>query len=124
MSKAKIIRDDAGKFYGIRFICPGCAAALGAEVHGTVTLPVAWLPESIEESEFVKGRPHWSFNGDLDRPTFGPSVLSKFKQYMGQELPPKEHICHSYVRDGRIQFLPDSTHALAGQTVELPEIAA
>jgi hypothetical protein len=30
--------------------------------------------------------------------------------------------CHSFVTDGRIQFLSDSTHALAGQTVDLPEI--
>lgn len=32
--------------------------------------------------------------------------------------------CHSYLRDGRWEFLTDSTHALAGQfvaMVELPE---
>ena len=30
--------------------------------------------------------------------------------------------CHSFVTDGRIQFLSDCTHALAGQTVDLPDI--
>ena len=30
-------------------------------------------------------------------------------------------VCHSFVTDGRIQFLADCTHALAGQTVDLPE---
>lgn len=31
-------------------------------------------------------------------------------------------VCHSFVRDGRIQFLADCTHAMAGQTVDLPEV--
>jgi hypothetical protein len=30
--------------------------------------------------------------------------------------------CHSFLVDGQIQFLGDCTHALAGQTVPLPEI--
>ena len=29
--------------------------------------------------------------------------------------------CHTFVTDGRIQFLGDCTHALAGQTVDLPD---
>jgi hypothetical protein len=29
--------------------------------------------------------------------------------------------CHSYVTNGRIQFLSDCHHSLAGQTVELPD---
>jgi hypothetical protein len=35
---------------------------------------------------------------------------------------PPSPLCHSFVRDGRIEFLSDCTHSLAGQTVELPEI--
>ena len=30
--------------------------------------------------------------------------------------------CHSFVRDGKIRFLADSYHELAGQTVDLPEV--
>jgi hypothetical protein len=30
--------------------------------------------------------------------------------------------CHSFVRAGRIEFLNDSTHALAGKTVDLPDL--
>jgi len=30
-------------------------------------------------------------------------------------------VCHSFVTDGRIQFLTDCTHALAGQTVDIPD---
>ncbi|MCC4296282.1 DUF6527 family protein [Aurantimonas coralicida] len=63
--------------------------------------------------------PRWGFNGDYDRPTFTPSVKVS---YPGPDAgvdgaPPA--VCHSFVREGRIQFLGDCTHALAGQTVSL-----
>lgn len=58
----------------------------------------------------------WSFNGDLERPTFQPSILCN------ASFP--ESRCHSYVTDGRIQFLADCHHALKGQTVELPDVPA
>lgn len=32
---------------------------------------------------------------------------------------PVDVICHSFITDGQIQFLADSTHRLAGQTVPL-----
>lgn len=64
--------------------------------------------------------PGWSFDGNYERPTFSPSVLVT---YNGPDAgvdgaPPA--VCHSFVRDGQIQFLNDCTHALAGQTVPLP----
>lgn len=55
----------------------------------------------------------WSFNGDVDRPTLRPSVLVT--------QPPTPMRCHSFVTDGRIEFLSDCTHSLAGQTVDLPD---
>lgn len=67
----------------------------------------------------------WTWNGSLDAPTFSPSVLvtypanpaatEEFAQWR------TERRCHSFVRDGRIEFLSDCTHALAGQTVDIPE---
>ena len=56
----------------------------------------------------------WSFNGDYDKPTFTPSMVSN----QGQQ---KEHhpICHSFVREGMWQFLGDSTHSMAGQRVPM-----
>ena len=30
-------------------------------------------------------------------------------------------VCHSFVTNGRIQYLGDCTHKLAGQTVDLPD---
>lgn len=29
--------------------------------------------------------------------------------------------CHSYLRDGQLEFLADCTHALAGKTIALPD---
>lgn len=81
----------------------------------------------------------WTFNGDVARPTFSPSLLvtnghfiSTFKPrdscwctynaaHPGDPSPFKCNRCHSFVNNGRIQFLTDSTHELAGQTVDLAE---
>jgi hypothetical protein len=65
--------------------------------------------------------------------TISPSVLVYERQKLINEYlePPElfapENIttaprCHSFVRDGRIEFLTDSTHELAGQIVGLPEL--
>lgn len=56
----------------------------------------------------------WEFNGSLEKPTFSPSLLSRYDLTTGGVK-----ICHSFVRDGKIQFLSDCTHELAGQTVEM-----
>jgi hypothetical protein len=60
--------------------------------------------------------PRWTWNGSMDRPTFTPSLVCN-----PQDEPGKGHRCHSFVTDGRIQFLEDCYHALKGQTVEIPE---
>lgn len=92
----------------VHFWCPGCDQA-----HGVV----------------VEAPNGWGFNGDLERPTFTPSVLVGGVQWdpsysfhsPNHDVPPGERkVCHSFVNDGRIQFLTDSTHHLAGQTVDLP----
>lgn len=60
----------------------------------------------------------WKFNGDLERPTFYPAVLApSIDEATGQPI-----ICHFYVDLGRIRYLPDCTHELAGKQVELPEL--
>lgn len=51
-------------------------------------------------------------------PTF-EAIKARVRCWRVEKFPP--HVCHSFVRDGRIEFLSDCTHALAGQTVELSE---
>ena len=100
------------------FHCPGCN-----EDHA-ITVGVSDI-----------SGPVWSFNGDVARPTFSPSILmsaplweppvnaSNWAEWSRAPWEQKQvdHICHSFVIDGRIQFLSDCTHALAGHTVELPD---
>jgi hypothetical protein len=57
--------------------------------------------------------PRWTWNGSLDSPTVMPSLLVN-----GSDAASR---CHSFVKDGRIQFLSDCFHSLAGQTVDLPD---
>ena len=72
--------------------CPGCHAAHHIPVSGHVT---------------------WTFDGNVDAPTFAPSVRHSWSGFEGGQ-------CHYFIRGGRIEFCADSTHARAGQTVPLP----
>jgi hypothetical protein len=94
----------------VMFWCPGCEMHHGIHAGG-------------------KG---WTWNGDLEKPTFNPSILVRGTHPMTDEehaawmadrtkLPtPRPFVCHSFVRDGQIEFLGDCTHKLAGKTVPLP----
>jgi Family of unknown function (DUF6527) len=59
----------------------------------------------------------WTFNGDFDKPTFSPSMLVNATQEVDNA--PR---CHYFLRNGKIQYLDDSTHNLKGKTIELKEI--
>jgi len=56
----------------------------------------------------------WTFNGDFEKPTFSPSML------VNQDRPDSR--CHSFVRDGKIQYLSDCFHKYAGQTLNLEDV--
>jgi hypothetical protein len=78
------------------FQCPGCGGGHWVRARG---------PE-----------PCWAVSSvDTDYPTVNPSILVR-GSHKG-----KPTVCHSFVRDGKIQFLNDCTHELAGQTVEIPD---
>jgi hypothetical protein len=95
------------------FMCPGCK-----EMHQVM---VGDGPG-----------PRWGFNGDYDQPTFTPSVhVAGHKVIRDSDGSwtgewerdsagnPVPSVCHSFVRDGQIQFLGDCTHDLTGKTVPL-----
>lgn len=93
------IRNFASEGHKVQvwaFHCPGC----GYDHAFTVGEPLG-------------DRPRWTFNGSEEAPTFQPSLLCN------KDMP--ENRCHSFVRDGKIQFLADCWHKLAGQTVDLPD---
>lgn len=98
-----------------------------------------WCPGCGHAHAITYGGNGWSWDGNVERPTFSPSILVRNGHYAdgkrGEEngcwcTYNAEHpndpsiftcgICHSFVKDGQIQFLGDCTHALAGQTVPIP----
>ena len=102
MAKVELMGGEneyAGDVYYM-FDCPGCG--------------LSHMPRTGGQP----GRPLWTFNGDVERPTFEPSILVR-RTYGADKT---QQVCHSFVRDGKIQFLGDCTHELAGQTVDLPEV--
>jgi hypothetical protein len=116
MSKVKQMDWDGKGTKAWRFWCPGC------EGHHAP----------------IEGR--WTFNGDCNRPTFSPSILVRgtrftekgeveYEKWRVAGFPMRKEVfdsipsvCHSFVTDGRIRYLGDCTHSLAGQTVDLPDL--
>jgi len=92
---SKILAKSNGNIF---FECPGCGMPHGINCGGG-------------------HGPTWSWDNDINKPTFNPSVLVSYESGpMG-----KQNICHSFVRNGKIEFLSDCTHELAGRIVDIPE---
>lgn len=100
---------EPGHKLRVHFHCPGCGRD-----HFLCT---------AEANHYLDGEkgPIWGFNGDMDKPTFTPSILTTLPWH-NEDGSVTNHVCHSFVTDGKIQFLNDCTHQMAGQTVELPEM--
>lgn len=80
------------------FHCPGCL-----NDHGF----------TVGEPRRGPDDPRWEFNGSFEKPSFTPSLLCN------KDFPTSR--CHSWVKDGKIRFLNDCWHKLAGMTVDLPD---
>jgi hypothetical protein len=115
----KLLRSIEGN--RVAFTCPGCGSGHVLSVD-------------------VNASPHWTFNWDLEKPTFAPSILTNGTQFTekgwqeyrdweksgypdrkGQLFDSEATVCHAFVTAGYIEFLTDSTHHLSGRTVPLPE---
>ena len=103
--RTRQVFDLEGKLVGWFVACPACEASNAGMGH------IFWL-------RMGNGAPGWEFDGNVERPTFSPSMRARCD--LGEEH--REHVCHSFVRDGKIEYLGDCTHAMAGQTIELPEV--
>lgn len=96
----KLLIDEQPTFTFARFWCASCG-------HG--------------HTVGVTGPGAWGYNGDDEKPTLTPSVLVyERRKTDGSIYSPR---CHSFVRDGRIEYLGDCGHELAGQTVDLLELS-
>lgn len=94
----------------LTFDCPACKGEVmiwgdGEEHH------------AIPFHEVNVGPRGWGFNGDLNKPTLTPSVRTRYGDALA-------YTCHFFVRAGRIEYCSDSTHKMAGQTVDMVDMAA
>lgn len=80
----------------LAFHCPGCEYSHAVTVNGRRNDRGA----------------SWTWNGSLVVPTFSPSLNVWADD-------PKLR-CHSFVRDGMIEFLPDCFHKLKATTAIIP----
>ena len=89
------------------FWCEGCK-----ELHGFRT-------KAPQPPLTVYPNPVWTFNGNVERPTFTPSL--RYRRHRADYPGCKPH-CHTIVTDGQVQFCSDCEHELAGKTVEMSSI--
>ena len=107
MAKVKRATNQAGDLVGYTLNCPGC------ESHHVIYVG-EWT------NRHGKKQTGWSFNGDVDSPTFNPSLLVYEGRHPDGSLGHPR--CHSFIRNGQIQFLGDCGHDKASQTVDLPDV--
>jgi hypothetical protein len=105
-SQVRTLNDHGLVYEALAICCPGCAL-VHAGGDGLHMLPIRGGKS-----------PSWDWNGDLDAPTLNPSILTRSSNADGPS------VCHSYLRAGVFDFLTDCTHALAGQSVPMPDLPA
>lgn len=109
MADPILLRTVGGE---LLFFCPGCRCAHMIRV--------------------ASPGPCWSFDGNMEAPTFSPSVLVRGTRPItddeqqrimaGEKITPEPTVCHLFIRGGKIEFLNDCTHNLKGQTVPMEPI--
>jgi len=124
MSEKEVLSDFLVKKGGqIAHYCPACD-----ELH------------YFAVDEPFKNGARWEYNGDPLKPSFSPSMLVRtghfvpghetkecwcsYEERFGEPAPFGCGICHYFLKNGRIEYLTDSTHKLAGMRVALVEIPA
>lgn len=87
-----------------------------------------WCPACKELHEFAVDRAfrngaRWTHTGSFDVPTFAPSMNIRIGPWPAESKRAGQiDVCHYFVKAGRIEYLSDCTHELAGQTVDLPDL--
>ena len=101
MLLTRLVHGENRELLGYMMECPGC------ESHHAI------YTETRNDVGAV-----WQFDGNMEKPTFNPSILCRWKYGEAQV----EKVCHFFVRQGMIEFLSDCTHALAGKTVAMVDM--
>jgi len=91
-----------------------CSPNVATHVQLNFPSPSGIIILPIMLSGTRKGTNNWTWNGDVDKPTLKPSILTR--RGVGSK-------CHSFVTDGKVKFLMDSNHEFAGMTVDMLEVS-
>ncbi len=76
-----------------------------------------WCPACESLHKFwTEGAVVWAFDGDMERPPVTPSLRHT------NVLKDGPACCHYMLTAGKLIYCPDSTHALANHSVDLPEL--
>lgn len=87
-----------------------------------------FCPACNELHDFAVEQPftnnaRWTFDGNGAAPTFAPSMNITIGPFPhGEAEAGRIDVCHYFLQQGKLVYLGDCTHALKGQTVELPDI--
>jgi len=97
--------------------CPACEW-----LHIIHVQPKRWDGEQFVDTD----GPRWQFDGNFEAPTFRPSVRITYNGADADQVRDGRRApaacCHYVIVGGVIDFCSDSTHALAGQKVPLPDL--
>jgi hypothetical protein len=86
---------------------------LAERQHDGISYYIFWCPGcKCGHSYCVGGPTSWEFNGDVEEPTFKPSLLNY------NEI----SRCHLFIIDGKISYCGDCSHELAGTTIDMAPI--
>ena len=95
---------------GEGFIDCSVDEATYVKLHMAGPIPTRHLPVILKGSRDENNA--WTWNGDTEKPTLRPSILSQNHRYR----------CHTWVNDGVAQYLDDCSHELAGQSIPLLDV--
>lgn len=94
MSLARIEEHPGGE-RSLFWWCPGCGHHHAAD---------------------LKPLGRWTLSGD---PAIAPTLAPSFRSFVSDPEEGEQTLCHCFIRDGRIEFLADCAHELAGHTVSM-----
>mgnify|MGYP006349575783 FL=1 len=117
--------------YGVGYV----DALIDEATHVALNFPgpvgVLHLPVILKGTR--DGTNCWTWNGDTEKPTLRPSVLTQgtwrvsgeehARLMSGGTVEPRKYRCHTWVNDGQAQFLDDCSHDLRGQIVDMLEVS-
>lgn len=105
-AKLRTTASHEGYGGGLAHWCPACK-----EMHAFATLAP------------LKNGARWTWNGNVDKPTFTPSMNISVGPYKDEDFDIPLSRCHYILTNGLINFCDNSTHAMKGQQgVPLPDL--